>query len=132
MNFTFVSCIDNQFYHRASLFKLKTEINGVGNLGIGIMNSAKWDSVLRTRIGKSRQLGFGNLDSGIWESAIRDSAIWNVTASCQVWFHLAQWFQRRKLKCKKLTDDDDNDTDTMEDGRFMVAKALPDPSGQVS
>ena len=45
-----------------------------------------------------------------------------IDASCQVWFHLTQWFQRRRSKCEKLTDD----------GRFMVAKAHPDPLGQVS
>ena len=27
-----------------------------------------------------------------------------IDASCQVWFHLAQQFQRRRLKCEKLTD----------------------------
>ena len=30
-----------------------------------------------------------------------------IDASCQVWFHLAQWFQRRRLKCEKLTTTDD-------------------------
>ena len=45
-----------------------------------------------------------------------------IDAPCQVWLHLAQWFQRRTWKCEKLTDD----------GRFMVAKAHPHPSGQVS
>ena len=34
---------------------------------------------------------------------------------CQVWSKLAQWFQRRRLKCEKLT--------TTDDGRFMVAIA---------
>ena len=44
--------------------------------------------------------------------------------SNKVWSQLAMQFQRRRLKCEKLTDDDD--------GRFMVAKAQPDPLGQVS
>ena len=28
-----------------------------------------------------------------------------IDASCQVWFHLAQQFQRRRLKCELWTDD---------------------------
>ena len=47
-------------------------------------------------------------------------------ASCQVWFHLAQQFQRRRLKCEKLTNGQTDD----DDGRLMVAKAH-DPLGQV-
>jgi hypothetical protein len=30
----------------------------------------------------------------------------SIDASYQVSVHLAQWFQRRRLKCEKLTDDD--------------------------
>ena len=41
---------------------------------------------------------------------------------CQVWSKLAQWFQRRRLKCEKLTT-----MTTTDDGRFIVAKAHPDP-----
>ena len=37
---------------------------------------------------------------------------------CQVWSKLAQWFQRRRLKCKKLTTTTDDN-----DGRSVVAKA---------
>ena len=36
-----------------------------------------------------------------------------IDASYQVLLHLAEWFQRRRLKCEKLTDD----------GRQMMAKA---------
>ena len=54
-----------------------------------------------------------------------DVGLWDINSergppkdhSCQVWSKLAQWFQRRRLKCEKLmTDDDDN-------RRFMVAIA---------
>jgi hypothetical protein len=37
----------------------------------------------------------------------------SIDASCQVLIHLAEWFQRRRLKCEKLTDD----------GRQVMAKA---------
>ena len=52
-----------------------------------------------------------------------------IDASCYVWFHLAQQFQRRRLKCEKLTTDgrrtDDGRTDgrTTDDGRPVVAIA---------
>ena len=52
-----------------------------------------------------------------------------IDASCQVWFQLAQQFQRRRLKCEKLTTDgrrtDDGRTDgrTTDDGRPVVAIA---------
>ena len=44
---------------------------------------------------------------------------------CQVWSKLAQWFQRRRLKCEKLTDrqTDGRTTTTTDNGRFMVAIA---------
>ena len=37
----------------------------------------------------------------------------SIDASYQVSVHLAEWFQRRRLKCEKLTDD----------GRQVMAKA---------
>ena len=40
-----------------------------------------------------------------------------IEASCQVWFHLAQWFQRRRLKCEKFTDG------RTDDGRQVMTKA---------
>ena len=48
-----------------------------------------------------------------------------IDASYQVWFHLAQWFQRRRLKCEKLTDDGRTDgrTDDGRDGRQVMTKA---------
>ena len=41
-------------------------------------------------------------------------------ASYQVPVHLAEGFQRRRLKCEKLTDDG---RQTMDDGRQVMAKA---------
>ena len=52
-----------------------------------------------------------------------------IDASCQDWFHLAQWFQMRRLKCDALTDDDGRRRRTTDDGRFMVKKAHPEGSG---
>ena len=50
-----------------------------------------------------------------------------VDASCQVWFHLAQWFQRRRLKCEKLTTTGRRTTDdrrqTTDDGRRRTTDA---------
>ena len=42
-----------------------------------------------------------------------------IDASYQVQFHLAQWFQRRRLKCEKLTDDGRR----TDDGRQVMTKA---------
>jgi hypothetical protein len=42
--------------------------------------------------------------------------------------HFAKWFQRRRLKCEKLTDDRQRTTD---DGRQVMAKAHI-PFGKVS
>ena len=51
-----------------------------------------------------------------------------INASCQVWFHLAQWVQRRRLKCEKFTTDGRTDVRrTLSD-----SKSSHDPSGQVS
>jgi hypothetical protein len=51
-----------------------------------------------------------NLDRGI-----------SIDSSCKVSLHLVEWFQRRRLKCEKLTDDSRRTTDdrrrTTEDGR---------------
>ena len=41
----------------------------------------------------------------------------HIDASCQVWFHLAKRFQRRRLKCEKLTDG------RTDDGRQVMTKA---------
>jgi hypothetical protein len=38
--------------------------------------------------------------------------------SSKVWSKLAQWFLRRRLKCEKLTTDDEDD-----DGQNLMAKA---------
>ena len=48
-----------------------------------------------------------------------------IDASCQVWFHLAEWFQRRRLKCEQLT------TTTDDDGRRTLhdGKSSPWPFG---
>ena len=50
-----------------------------------------------------------------------------IDASYQVSLHLAEGFQRRRLKCEKLTDDRRHTTDdgrrTMNDGRKVMAKA---------
>jgi hypothetical protein len=43
----------------------------------------------------------------------------SIDASYQVSIHLAMWFQRRRLKCEKLTDDE---RCTMDDGRQVMAK----------
>ena len=52
-----------------------------------------------------------------------------IDASCQVWFHLALQFQRRRLKCEKLRTDGRTD-----DGRRTLhgGKSSHDPLGQVS
>jgi hypothetical protein len=44
----------------------------------------------------------------------------SIDASYQVSIHLAEGFQRRRLKCEKLTDDRQR---TTEDGRQVMAKA---------
>jgi hypothetical protein len=44
----------------------------------------------------------------------------SIDASYQVSIHLAEGFQRRRLKCEKLTDDRQR---TMEDRRQVMAKA---------
>ena len=44
-------------------------------------------------------------------------------ASCQVWFHLAQPFEKRRLKCEKLTDGRRQLRRWTVNGRFMVAIA---------
>jgi hypothetical protein len=44
----------------------------------------------------------------------------SIDASYQVSVHLAEEFQRRRLKCEKLTDDGRQTTD---DGRQVMAKA---------
>jgi predicted aminopeptidase len=44
----------------------------------------------------------------------------SIDASYQVSVHLAEGFQRRRLKCEKLTD---NRWQTMDDGRQVMAKA---------
>jgi hypothetical protein len=44
----------------------------------------------------------------------------SIDASYQVSVHLAEGFQRRRLKCKKLTD---NRRRTTDDGRQVMAKA---------
>ena len=50
----------------------------------------------------------------------------DIDASYQVSLHLAEGFQRRRLKCEKLTDDRRHTTDdgrrTTDDGRQMMAK----------
>ena len=58
----------------------------------------------------------------------------SIDASYQVSYHLAEVFQRRRLKCEKLTDDRRHTTDdgrrttdhgrqTTDDGRQVMAKA---------
>ena len=51
----------------------------------------------------------------------------HIDAPCQVWLNFAQWFQRRRLKCEKLTDGrtDGRTTDrrTTDDGRQVMTKA---------
>jgi hypothetical protein len=44
----------------------------------------------------------------------------SIDAAYQVSIHLAEGFQRRRLKCEKLTDDRQR---TTEDGRQVMAKA---------
>jgi hypothetical protein len=44
----------------------------------------------------------------------------SIDASYQVSVHMAEGFQRRRLKCEKLTDDRQQ---TMDDGRQVMAKA---------
>ena len=44
----------------------------------------------------------------------------SIDASYQVSVHLAEGFQRRRLKCEKLTNDGQRTTD---DGRQVMAKA---------
>jgi hypothetical protein len=55
--------------------------------------------------------------SGRNENLYRGPAI---DASYQVSVHLAEEFQRRRLKCEKLTDDRRH---TIDDGRKVMAKA---------
>ena len=43
----------------------------------------------------------------------------SIDASYQVSVHMAEGFQRRRLKCEKLTDDRQQ---TMDDGRQVMAK----------
>ena len=51
----------------------------------------------------------------------------SIDTSYQVSVHLAEGFQRRRLKCEKLTDDRRRTTDdgrrTTDDGRQVMAKA---------
>ena len=45
--------------------------------------------------------------------------------SIKVWFKLAQWFLRRRIKYEKFTTDNDDDDDirrTTDDGRNLMAK----------
>ena len=52
---------------------------------------------------------------------------------CQVWSKLAQWFQRRRLKCEKLTTTDDGRRTIFYDGRRTLhgGHSSHDPLGQV-
>jgi hypothetical protein len=51
----------------------------------------------------------------------------SIDASYQVSVHMVEGFQRRRLKCEKLTDDrrqtTDNRRQTTDDGRQVMAKA---------